>query len=129
MRRFNKAWFDKYSTWLEYSITDDATYCLYFYLFNPSGKTFVNIGFNKDKVYPLVYMLLKLDLILPISTVTVERAFSTLTIIKNQLRNRMEDQWMNDILVTYIEKDIFNVIDNEAIIQRLPYIIVIMYDY
>ncbi|GAV85568.1 hypothetical protein CFOL_v3_33495 [Cephalotus follicularis] len=51
MRRFNKAWFDKYFTWLEYSITD--AYCLYCYLFNPSGNTFVNIGFkywkNKNK--------------------------------------------------------------------------------
>ncbi|GAV68424.1 Dimer_Tnp_hAT domain-containing protein, partial [Cephalotus follicularis] len=53
---------------------------------------------NKDKVYPLVYMLLKLVLILPVSTVTVEKAFSTMIIIKNRLRNRMGDQWMNDIL-------------------------------
>ncbi|GAV87493.1 Dimer_Tnp_hAT domain-containing protein, partial [Cephalotus follicularis] len=42
---------------------------------------------NKDKVYPLVYMLLKLALILPVSTATMERTFSAVTIIKNRLRN------------------------------------------
>ncbi|GAV90762.1 LOW QUALITY PROTEIN: Dimer_Tnp_hAT domain-containing protein/DUF4371 domain-containing protein, partial [Cephalotus follicularis] len=72
---------------------------------------------NKDKLYPLVYMLLKLALILLVSTYTVEKAFSAMPVIKNRLRNQMGDQWMNDISVTYIEKDIFNVIDNEAIIQ------------
>ena len=30
----------------------------------------------------------------------------------------MEDQWMNDCLVTYIEKDIFKIIECEEIIQR-----------
>ena len=39
-------------------------------------------------------------------------------IVKNRLRNRLGDAWMNDCLVTYIEKDVFNKIDNEQIIQR-----------
>jgi hypothetical protein len=30
----------------------------------------------------------------------------------------MRDKWMNDSLVVYIEKDIFNKIDNEAIMKR-----------
>ena len=38
--------------------------------------------------------------------------------IKNVLRNRMRDQWMNDCLVTYIESDVFDSIDNETIMQR-----------
>ena len=59
-----------------------------------------------------------LTLILLIATVTVERAFSTMNIIKNRLRNQIEDQWMNDCLVTYIEKDIFKTIKCEEIIQR-----------
>ena len=29
----------------------------------------------------------------------------------------MRDQWLNDNLVVYVEKDIFNSIDNELIIQ------------
>ncbi|XP_022866592.1 uncharacterized protein LOC111386370 [Olea europaea var. sylvestris] len=44
---------------------------------------------KKDKVYPLVYRLLILALILPIATTTVERVFSAMSIVKNRLRNRM----------------------------------------
>ncbi|KAF8412061.1 hypothetical protein HHK36_000014 [Tetracentron sinense] len=72
---------------------------------------------KKSMLYPLVYLLVTLALILPIATTTVERVFSAIKIIKNQLRNRMGDEWMTDCLVTYIEKDIFNSIDNEAILQ------------
>ena len=39
-------------------------------------------------------------------------------IVKNRLRNRMGDSLMNDCLITYIEKDVFEMVDNEAIIQR-----------
>ncbi|KAL7235438.1 hypothetical protein ACSBR1_018852 [Camellia fascicularis] len=73
---------------------------------------------KKDIVYPLVYLLVKLALILPVATATVERAFSTMKFIKNRLRNRMGDQWLNDCLVTYIEKDVFDSVDNEFIMQR-----------
>ncbi|GAV66783.1 DUF4371 domain-containing protein, partial [Cephalotus follicularis] len=60
----------------------------------------------------------KLALILLVATATVERAFSMMNIVKNKLRNRMRYSWMNDCLVTYIEKDEFNRFDNETIIQR-----------
>jgi hypothetical protein len=33
MRKFNTDWFDKYKTWLEYSISKDAVFCLPCYLF------------------------------------------------------------------------------------------------
>ncbi|GAV79922.1 LOW QUALITY PROTEIN: Dimer_Tnp_hAT domain-containing protein, partial [Cephalotus follicularis] len=73
---------------------------------------------KKDIVYPLVYKLMKFALILPVATATVERVFSAMKIVKNRLRNRMGDEWMNDCLVTYIENDIFDTIDNEKIIKR-----------
>jgi len=73
---------------------------------------------NKNLIFPLVYMLIKLSLLLPVATATVERVFSAMHIIKSRLRNRMGDKWMNDSLVVYIEKDIFDKIDNEAIIKR-----------
>ena len=73
---------------------------------------------EKDVTYPLVYLLVKLVLILPVATATVERSFSAMKYIKNQLRNRMGDQWMNDCLVIYIESDVFDSIDNEAIMQQ-----------
>ena len=36
-----------------------------------------------------------------------------MNLIKNQLHNRIEDQWISDCLVTYIEKDIFKIIGCE----------------
>ena len=76
------------------------------------------VKMKKNVSYPLVYLLVTLALILLVSTVTLERAFSTMNIIKNRLRNQIGDQWMNDCLVTYIEKDIFKTIKYEEIMQR-----------
>ncbi|KAM7526861.1 hypothetical protein LguiA_016763 [Lonicera macranthoides] len=39
-------------------------------------------------------------------------------IIKSQLRNQLGDDFMNDCLVSYIEKDVLEFIDNEIVIQR-----------
>ncbi|KAL0540729.1 hypothetical protein IC582_020742 [Cucumis melo] len=46
---------------------------------------------KRDKVYPLVYRLLTLVLILPVATATVERTFSAVNIVKTRLRNRMKN--------------------------------------
>jgi hypothetical protein len=47
---------------------------------------------KKNLVFPLVYMLVKLSLLLPVATVTVERVFSAMHIINSRLRNRMRDK-------------------------------------
>ena len=39
---------------------------------------------KKDIAYSLVYLLIKLALILPVATATVERTFSTMKLIKNR---------------------------------------------
>ena len=76
------------------------------------------VSTRKYETYPLVYLLVKLALTLPVATATVERSFSAMKYIKNELRNRMGDQWMNDCLVMYIEKNVACSIDNEIIMQR-----------
>ena len=76
------------------------------------------VEMKKNVSYPLVYSLVTLALILLVVTATVERAFSTMNIIKNRLRNQIRDQWINDCFVTYIEKYIFNTIKCEEIMQR-----------
>ena len=76
------------------------------------------VEMKNDVSYPLVYALVTLALILPVATATVEIAFSVMNIIKNRLHNRIGDQWMNDYLVTYIEKDKFKTIKSEKIMQR-----------
>ena len=73
---------------------------------------------KKDVLYPLFYMLVTLALILQVAAVTVERMFSAMNIIKNWLHNRMRDQWINDCLVTYIDKDIFKTIECEEIMPQ-----------
>ena len=61
---------------------------------------------------------MKLALTLPVVTATVEKSFSVMKYIKNELRNRMGNRWMNDCLMVYIEKDVACSIDNETIMQR-----------
>ena len=73
---------------------------------------------RKYQTYPLIYLLVKLVLTLPVAITTVERSFSAMKYIKNELCNRMGDQWMNDYLIVYIEKNVTCSIDNETIMQR-----------
>ena len=73
---------------------------------------------RKHETYPLVYLLVKLALALPVATATVERSFSVMKYIKNELCNRIGDRWMNDCLIVFIEKDVTCSIDNETIMQR-----------
>ena len=75
------------------------------------------VQLKKHVVYPLVYLLVKLALLLPVATATVERVFSAMKIIKTSLRNRLGDEFMNDCLVAYIERDLFATVDNEDVIQ------------
>jgi hypothetical protein len=49
------------------------------------------VEINGHNIYDLVYLLLKLILILPVATTSVDRAFSTMNFVKNKLRNRMND--------------------------------------
>ncbi|XP_065634869.1 uncharacterized protein LOC136069813 [Quercus suber] len=41
-----------------------------------------------------------------VSTATTERAFSTMKLLKTRLRNRMEDEFLADNMIVYIEKEI-----------------------
>ena len=45
----------------------------------------------------------------------MERSFSTMKIVNNRLRSRMNDQWMDDNLIVYIGKDISRNINNKVI--------------
>ena len=49
------------------------------------------VWFKEDILHPLVYKLVKLALVLPVATATVERAFSIMNLVKSRLRNRMGD--------------------------------------
>lgn len=68
-------------------------------------------------VYNLVYLLLKLVLLLPVATASVERAFSSISLVKSKLRNKMGDSLLDDCLVTYIERDAFSKVSEDDIIK------------
>ncbi|KAI4965078.1 hypothetical protein ZWY2020_057526 [Hordeum vulgare] len=72
---------------------------------------------ERHKTFPLVYRLIELALILPVGTATVERAFSAMKIIKTDLRNKMNDDWMNHSMLCYIERDIFASIEDDKILE------------
>jgi len=57
---------------------------------------------NKCNTFVVVYKLLKLTLLLPITTASVERVFSDMKVVKSNVCNKMRDQWLNVRFVTYI---------------------------
>jgi len=73
---------------------------------------------DRHTYFPLVYRLIELALILPVATATVERAFSAMNIIKTDRRNKMNDDWMNDSMICYIERDLFVSIEDDKILER-----------
>lgn len=70
---------------------------------------------KKHLTFHLVYRLLKLVLILPVATASVERCFSAMNVVKNMLRNKMGEQFMSDCLICYVEKDMFSTINNDVV--------------
>ncbi|PIN00402.1 Tam3-transposase (Ac family) [Handroanthus impetiginosus] len=70
---------------------------------------------KKHLVYSHVYRLIRFSLLLPVATASVERAFSAMKFIKTDLRNRMEDGFLNDCLITFKERDVFVCISDDDI--------------
>ena len=62
------------------------------------------VSTNKHLAFPLVYRLLKLVLVLPVATASVERCFSVMKIVKTVLRNRIGDDFMNDCIICFCEQ-------------------------
>ena len=73
---------------------------------------------GRSKIYPLIDRLIHLVLTLPISTATTKRAFSTMKLVKSRLHIRMEDEFLADHLVVYIEKEIAKTFTSEMIMDE-----------
>ncbi|XP_076892701.1 uncharacterized protein LOC143544488 [Bidens hawaiensis] len=73
---------------------------------------------KKHEVYNLVYLLIKLVLILPVATASVERAFKAMSFVKKELKDKVSDELLNDRLVTYIESEVHCKIHNDDIINN-----------
>ncbi|KAI4969793.1 hypothetical protein ZWY2020_000707 [Hordeum vulgare] len=73
---------------------------------------------KKNISYAIVYKLLKLVLILPVATASVERVFSSMNYVKNKLRAKMGEQYLNDCLVTFLKRKFFIQVKEGTIISR-----------
>ena len=60
---------------------------------------------GKVSRYDIVYKLLKLVLLLPVATAGVERIFSIMNFVKNKLRSKIGQKFLNGCLVTFIERE------------------------
>ena len=58
-----------------------------------------------------------LVLTLPVSTATTKRAFSTMKVVKTNIRNKMENDFLTDSLMLYIEKDIVSTFSLNSIVD------------
>jgi hypothetical protein len=66
----------------------------------------------------LIDRLICLVLTLPVSTATTGRAFSTMKLVKTRLCSRMEDEFLADNFVVYIEKEIAKDFTTEMIMDE-----------
>jgi hypothetical protein len=54
---------------------------------------------------------------LPVATASVERVFSSMNYVKNKLRNKMGDDYLNNCMVTFVERELFNQVKDEDVIN------------
>jgi len=77
---------------------------------------------RKSIIYPLIDRLIWLILTLLGSMITTKRAFLVIKIVKIRLRIQMDDDFLADYLIVYIEKDIAKIVLIDIIINNLYYI-------
>ena len=68
--------------------------------------------------FPSVYRVVKLALLLPVATTTVERCFSKLKLVKTDLRNRIGPEFLNNAMVCAVEKDFLSEVKDDDVMDR-----------
>jgi hypothetical protein len=71
---------------------------------------------RKSTIYQLVFRAIALLLTRLVSTTTIECAFLALKIVKTKLRNKIEDEFLTDSLMLYIEREIVVTFSTDSII-------------
>ncbi|XP_042396678.1 uncharacterized protein LOC121986807 [Zingiber officinale] len=74
---------------------------------------------KKAESYVMIQRLIRLVLILPVSTATTERAFSSMKFLKTARHNKMDDDLLSDCMILYIERQLYEKIDLESVIDEL----------
>jgi len=57
-------------------------------------------------IFPNIYIFLKISLTLPEGSVSTERSFSKLKLIKSRLRSTMTNDWLESLMTISCEYDI-----------------------
>jgi len=70
----------------------------------------------ESESHHLVDGLLSLVLTIFVSNATTKRAFSTMTIIKTSLHNKIEDDFLTNYIIVFIEKEIAKKVSTDMII-------------
>ena len=79
-------------------------------------KGLVKLG--KNSFYLMVDKLLRLVVILPVSTATVERVFfSAVRLCKTRPRNKMGDDYLRSYTIIYVEKELTEKISSLDILK------------
>ena len=73
---------------------------------------------TNEHFYPNIHTLLKLLLVLPISTATSERTFSSLRILKTWLRSTMGQERLSGLALMYIHRNMTEALDNKDTLQK-----------
>ncbi|XP_038713392.1 zinc finger MYM-type protein 1-like [Tripterygium wilfordii] len=72
---------------------------------------------RKSQNYYLTERLIRLVLTLPVSTASTERAFSAMKLVKTALRNKMDDEFLADCMVLYIERELAEKVNLDSVID------------
>ena len=67
--------------------------------------------------YKLVYRMVRFVLTLLVFTATTKQTFSAMKVIKTNFRNKMENDFLTDSLLLYIEKDIASTFSLDSIVD------------
>jgi hypothetical protein len=81
-----------------------------------STDRIATLSFCDPNVFPSIYALLTIASILPISTATVERSFSSLRLLKTYLRNRTTEGRLNSLAMINIYDT--EPVDADRVIER-----------
>ena len=80
----------------------------------------LNKWIHQKNKYPLIAKLLKLVIVIPSSTATCERTFSALSFIKNKRRNKLGVEYLDDLMLSFLEKDLVNkILCNDILMERV----------
>lgn len=109
--RITNGIFNKYGTFLENYQAESATWYHYYKTYKDASESISNV-FDALKAaeifYPSVFRALCIGLIIPATTCTAERSFSTLRKVKTWLRSTMSEGRLDALCMMYIHRNLVN---------------------